>query len=306
MIFSIGLFFVKKTPKFVLFLLTIINIIMIFFVMNASTHDSDAYADLYLVELQFNETSGITNALSTQYNSKHDGNNIDDFIMRIGFMGVCVDFGNEMNCGYISNMDYTYQSEVPSFSVTTSNESSNTNTTTSKTTSTSSLELFDIAYKIQQKTISYRIFIVEIIFLLILLITQFYNMIGFLPFQKYILYLAALVLSCFWIILTISITWVLVVCHDLISLGNVMTMNVLEFSKGKRVQGILWASFAITVVQLIYYTWLFIKDSNCELINICKFNKSNVSKNNNADIEKEAGSVSDSVMSSITTLRGTL
>lgn len=288
---------------------------MIFFVMNASTHDSDAYADLYLVELQFNETSGITNALSTQYSSKHDGNHIEDFIMRIGFMGVCIDFGDEMNCGYISDMDYTYESEVPSFSVTTSSDSSNTNnnnnssnnTTNVKTTSTSSLELFDIAYKIQKKTISYHIFIVEIIFLLILLITQFYNMIEFLPFQKYIFYSAILILSSFWIILAISITWVLVVCHDLISLGNVMTMNVLEISKGKRVQGVLWASFAITIVQLMYYAWIFIKDNNIDLINMCKFNKNgNSNDDKNIDVEKEAGSVSDSVMSSITTLRGTL
>ncbi|KAG0683592.1 hypothetical protein C6P42_000618 [Pichia californica] len=291
MIFSIGLFFVKKTPKFVTLLLTIINIIMIFFVMNGSTHDSDAYADIYLVEYQFNNTGGISSALSSQYSSAHDGNNIDEFIMRVGFMGVCINFGDGMECGYIGDMDYTYGNEVPSFSISSSNKNS---------TSTASLGLFDIAYKIQDKTFRYHIFIVEIIFLLVLFVVQFYNMIGFLPFQKYVTYIAIFVVSSFWIILTISITWIMVVAHDLVNIGSVMTMNILSFSSGKRAPGILWAAFSITIVQLLYYGWIVVKD---EEIFQRIFNRSS---NKKSDVEKDAGSMSDSVMSSITTLRGTL
>lgn len=291
MFLSIGLFFAKKTPKLVSTILTIINIIMIFLVMNGATHDSDAYASLYSVEYKFNETSDIASALSTQYSKQHSGNKLEDFVMRIGFLGVCINFGDGMQCGYTSDMEFTYKDEVPSFSVTGSGK----NTTTS-----TSLELFDIAYAIQQKTVRHYIFIVEIIFLLALLVVQLYNMIGFLPFQKYASYLSMAVLGSFWVIMCISITWFLVVCQDLVSVGGVMTMDVLSFSRGKRSEAVLWAVFGLTVAQSAYYLWILVRNAST----MQRLGKFNTKKN--TDVEKDAGSASDSVLSSITTLRGTL
>ncbi|ODQ48575.1 hypothetical protein PICMEDRAFT_14123 [Pichia membranifaciens NRRL Y-2026] len=291
MIFSLGLFFVKKTPKFLCAVVTIINVVMIFFVINGATHDSDAYSNLYSVEFTFNQTSDISSALSTQYSKQHKGNSLQDFVVRVGYMGVCINFGDGMQCGYTSDMEYTYQDQVPSFSVTGGNKNS---------TSSTSLEVFDIAYAIQQKTARHQIFIVEIIFLLALLVVQLYNMIGFLPLQKYASYLSMLILGSFWIILCISITWTMVVCHDLVSVGGVMTMNILSFSKGKRSQGVLWAVFALTIVQTAYYMWTLIGGTGF----MQGISRSGAKKN--TDVEKDAGSVSDSVMSSITTLRGTL
>lgn len=297
MLFSIGLFFAKKTPKLLLAILTIVNIIMVFFVMNGSTHESNAYAELYLVEYRFNQSSDITSALSSQYSSKHDDNSIEDFIMRVGFMGVCIDFGDDdMKCGYTSDMDYTYDSDVPSFSVS-SSSSSSSNTTSAKT----SLDLFDLAYDIQNKTVDYHIFIAELIILLGVLLVQLYNIIAFLPFQAYATIIAIFGLISFWIILCISISWILIVCDEMIGTGSAMTMNILEFSgKNNRTQGVLWAIFSLTIIQLCYYTWLLVKKDG--VLQQLRNKKAAKGK----DVEKDTGSMSDSVLSSMTTLRGTL
>lgn len=298
MVFSLGIYFVKKTPKLLCALITIVNIVMIFFVMNGATHDSDAYSNLYLIEYKFNQSSDISGLLSSQYSQQHDGNKLEDFVMKVGFMGVCVDFGGNdttsggLDCGYTSDMDEKYESQVPSFSVTSSKNS----------TSSATLKLFDMAHTIQNKAIKYQIHIVEILFLLIILVAQVYNMIGCLPFQTYIQSFIILALGSFFIIDCISITWLLVTIQNLQNVGGVMTMNILSFTQGKRPQGILWAVFALSVIQLGFYIWKMIRNQ-VEAPTLTKNNSRNRKVN---DLEKDLGSLNDSVMSSITTLRGTL
>lgn len=299
MLFSLGLFFAKKTPKLLCTIITIVNIVMIFFVVNGSTHDSDAYSNLYLVEYKFNTESAISPILSSQYSQQHKNSSLNNFSMKVGFMGVCVDFGNDLNCGYTSDMETAYENEVPSFSVV-NNESENNTTITNSTihTSSVSLELFEIAQKIQNKSIKYHIFIVEIVYLLFLLLIQTYSLIGFLPFQIYVSYFISFVLGSFMVILCISITWLMVSCHDLVSVGMVMTMNILSFTKGNKTQNILWAVFTLTFIQIFYYLWTFVKVNKLVTgLKSFKFEK---------DIEKDAGSFSGSGISSITTLRETL
>jgi hypothetical protein len=296
MFISFGLFFAKKAPKFLCLLLTIINIVMIFFVMNGATHDSNAYSNLYLVEYKFNQTSDISGLLAEQYTHQHNGTKLNDFFMRVGFMGVCVNFGGNditdggLDCGYTSDMNEKYDNEIPSFSVTSGKNN----------TSNAALQLFDIAYTIQNKTIKYQIFIVEIIFLLVVLVAQLYNMIGILPFQIYMEYFIILTITSFFTIVCISITWLMVTQQNLQSIGNVMTMNILTFTQGNRPQGILWAVFALAIIQLGFYVWNILKkEAVLSNMNMKR------SKGTN-DIEKDIGSINNSVMSSITTLRGTL
>lgn len=291
MFLSLGLFVVRKTPKLFCLLLTIINIILIFFVINGATHDSDAYSNLQLVEYRFNSGSQISEILSSQYSSKHDGKNITEFSMKVGFLGTCLDFGGdkEMDCGYTSDMKSLYENDVPSFSV-----SSGTNSTTG-----ANLKLFDICEIIQKKTTKYQIFIVELIFLLVLLVSQLYNAIAFLPFQQYIYFFIVSIIGCFFTILCISITWLTVTIENIVNMGEVMTMDIIEFEKGQRVQNLVWAVFALTIVQSLYYFWDFVKERGL-------LSKSTKQSKCKKDVEKDSGSLSDSVMSSISTLRDTL
>lgn len=298
MIFSLGMFFVKKTPKLLCAIVTIINIVMIFFVMNGATHDSNAYSNLYLVEYRFNQSSDISGLLSSQYSQQHDGSKLEDFVMKVGFMGVCVDFGGNdttsggLDCGYTSDMDEKYQSQVPSFSVTSSKNS----------TSSATLKLFDMAHTIQNKAIKYQIYIVELLCLLVLLVAQVYNMIGCLPFQFYIQCFMMLTLFASFTIICISITWFLVTIQNLQSIGGVMTMNILSFDQGKRPQGVLWAVFAFSVIQIGFYVWRILQNG----VDSSTPKRSKPRSRKVTDLEKDVGSLNNSVMSSITTLRGTL
>lgn len=289
MIFSFGLFFVKKAPKLICTLLTIINIVMIFFVMNGATHDSSGYSSLYLYEYQFNNGSDIAGLLATQYSQQHDGKSLSDFSMKVGFMGVCVDFGKESDCGYTNDMKTDYDDKVPSFSVTNNKNSS----------SSATLELFTLAETLQNKATKYQIFIGEIIVLLALLITQVYNMISFLPFQMYIEWLILSILGSFFTILCISITWLMVSCANVMNIGSTMTMNILSFSQGVKPQRILWAAFALCILQITFYSWNLVSG---ELSGI-NFNRK---RKSGKDVEKDMHSIDNSILSSISTLRGTL
>lgn len=280
---------IKRTPKLLCTLLTIVNIIMIFFVMNGATHDSSGYSSLYLYEYQFNNQSDISNLLATQYSQQHDGKKLSDFSMKVGFMGICVDFGDDLDCGYTSDMKTDYDDKVPSFSVT-----NNKNTTSSAT-----LELFTLAETLQNKATKYQIFIVEIITLLVLLVAQLYNMISFLPFQIYIQWFILFVLTVFFTIICISISWVMISCANVMNLGFVMTMNILSFAQGKKPQSVLWAAFALCIFQVIFYIWTIINGDFSGF----NFNRT---KKPSKDMEKDISSIDHSILSSISTLRGTL
>ncbi|GMM44702.1 Fig1 protein [Pichia kluyveri] len=262
---------------------------MIFFVMNGATHDSSGYSSLYLYEYQFNNQSDISNLLATQYSQQHDGKKLSDFSMKVGFMGICVDFGDDLDCGYTSDMKTDYDDKVPSFSVT-----NNKNTTSSAT-----LELFTLAETLQNKATKYQIFIVEIITLLVLLVAQLYNMISFLPFQIYIQWFILFVLTVFFTIICISISWVMISCANVMNLGSVMTMNILSFAQGKKPQNVLWAAFALCILQVIFYIWTIINGDFSGF----NFNRT---KKPSKDMEKDISSIDHSILSSISTLRGTL
>lgn len=294
MIFSCGVFLIKKTPNLICFLFTLINIIMLFFVINGATHNSNAYSSLYLIEYRFNQTSEISTLIASQYSSQNDGDKIQDFAMEVGFMGVCLNFGGNatdrdgLTCGYTSDMYSEYHSDVPSFLLTSSTNNS----------STAALQLFDIASRFQNKATKYRIFIVEIVFLLVLLILQLYNSIGFLPFQIYVRYLIIMVIFSTFIIICISITWLLVTVQSLESVAGAMTMNILSFKPGKKAQTILWVVFALLVLQISFYIWQIIAVGNLA---------SRLGTSKDApDVEKDAVSANNSVLSSIITLRETL
>lgn len=289
MIFSCASLMLKKTPKFVCLLLTIVNIVMIFFVINGATHDSAAYNSLYLYQYKFNNSSDISHLLASQYSTQHKGKNLEDFVMSVGFMGVCLEFGGDEDtlCGYTDDMQTQYEKQVPSFSV----------TNNKNTTSGANLELFGVA-KTFQHTVKKHILIVELVALLLLLVTQLYNMIGFLPFQFYVQMFIFVVIACYSIIMLISISWVMITCQDLKTVGGPLTMNILSFSKGTKPVGILWAAFALAIVQVAFYVWICLSGEDFLQRFGCRGRRT--------DAEKEAGSINNSVLSSITTLRGTL
>lgn len=246
-----GLTLVKQFPKLLALILTIVNIALIFFVLNGATHDSSAYNSLALIEYKFNSSSDIYSLLSLQYSKNHSHEKLDEFVIKVGYRGVCISFTDgkdNLNCGYTSDMDAAYSSKVPSFSVTDNNNS----------TGRASLEMFDIAYSIQEKSYKSNIYIAELICLLAALICQVYTILGFLPFQNYVLLLILGVLTSFFIINCIAITWLMVVLGNLVGVGGVLTMNILSFTVVSKPVGILWATLAITIVQGSLYLWHFL------------------------------------------------
>ncbi|TID15444.1 hypothetical protein CANINC_004410 [Pichia inconspicua] len=272
------------------------NIVMVFFIMSCTTHNSDGYAKLYIAEIKFNSTNEISTMLNSQYMQQHDSNRLLDFSMRIGFQGVCLNFGGEKdsiygsNCGYTSDMNDLYGSKVPSFSVT-SNQNS---------TSGAELDMFDITHKIQGKATKYRIYIVEIVVLLVLLLFQVYNILGFLPGQEYALLAIIALILIFFTIHCISITWLLVTMQNLQTLGSVMTMNILAFFQGKRIQGVIWSVFGLILLQMGFYAWLLITGAVAGGANTIN------APTRRKDVEKDYRGYNHSVMSSISTLRDTL
>lgn len=296
MLLSCGLLTIQKAPRLICAIITIVNIIMIFFVMSCTTHDSDAYSKLYIAEVKYNSTNEISSMLDSQYMQQHDGNKLLDFSMKIGFQGVCLDFGGKSdsiygaNCGYTADMNDAYGLKVPSFSVT-SNQNS---------TSGAELDMFDITHHIQDKATKYRIYIVEMIVLLLLLLFQVYNFIGFLPGQEYALLAIIAFIFIFFTIHCISITWLMVTMQNLQTLGSVMTMNILTFTQGKRIQGIIWSVFGLVILQIGFYAWLVVGGATGRAA------VTMAAPARRKDIEKDYRGYNHSVLSSISTLRDTL
>lgn len=264
--------------------------------MNCATHNSNGYSDLYIVNVKYNATNEISSLLNSQYMQQHDNNEIIDFSLKIGFMGVCLDFGGEKdsvygpNCGYTGDMNNSYESKVPSFSVT-SNQNS---------TSGAELELFEVTHRIQEKATKYRIYIVELVALLILLLVQLYNLIGFLPGQTYVLLAIIAILMGFFIIHCISITWLMVTMQNLQMIGGVMTMNILTFTQGKRIQGVIWVILGLSIIQMGFYSWLIFRGG------AGKEPATGLKAIKHKGVERDYGGYNYSVMSSISTLRDTL
>lgn len=293
---------------------------MVFFLYNGATHNSDAYSSLFLVEYQFENKSDIYSMIDGQYSAQHDGASLSDFSLKVGYMGLCLKFGdstlnsagkNDNICGYTSDIIDTYNTKVPSFSLTSSNS-----------TNAAGLELFDLAKTFQDNVMKKVIFIVLLIFLLALLVLQIYSILGFLPFQLYASILIFIVLFSSFIILNIILIWLLVADSTMTNIGYETSLKIITVSSSNKPQSILWAVFGLQIVQSIFYIWDFFKPGNP---------KTNSKVNGSGgDIEKDAGvgysygyhpqaytynnninkynthGANGSVMSSISTLRGVL
>lgn len=306
------LFVTKRFPHIICVVLTLINVAVVFFLYNGATHNSNAYASLYLVEYRFENKSDIFAMIESQYAAQHDGAALQDFSLKVGYMGLCLTFGDASLdsqgqdghvCGYTSDIVSAYSTDVPSFSLTNSNS-----------TNAAGLELFDLAQNFQSKVMHKVVFVVLLIFLLALLVLQIYSLLAFLPLQLYVsLLIISTIFSCF-VILCIVITWLLVADSTLVNTGYETSLKILLVSSNKKPQSLLWALFALLIVEAAFHIWKLLGTKS--------------PSNPNSDFEKDpplaysygyhpqayvhnptkhyTHAPSGSVMSSISTLRGVL
>lgn len=314
------MFLTRKSPKLLCIIISLINIVMVFFVYNGATHNSSAYSSLYLVEYQFENKSDIYSMIDRQYSAQHDSASLSDFSLQVGYIGLCLKFMDEtldkegdngLICGYTSDIIDKYNDQVPSFSLTSSNS-----------TNAAGLELFDLVKTFQENVMKKVIFIVLLIFLVALIVLQVYSLLGFLPFQKYVLILISITLFSSFIILNIILIWLLVADSTMTNTGYETSLKILTVSSSNKPQSILWAVFALLIVESIFYAYEFGRLGK----------KKGESKVNGGDAEQNAGGdysygyhpqvysynknnnnhkynthrPNGSVMSSISTLRGVL
>ncbi|GMM28814.1 hypothetical protein DAMA08_015300 [Martiniozyma asiatica (nom. inval.)] len=272
---------------------------MVFFLLNGATHNSSGYSSLWLVDYKFNNESSIYSMVASQYAKINDGAQLSDFSLKVGYLGMCVNFGSssdeENDCGYTNDISNLYSTEMPDFTLT----SSSSNSTTK-----AELQLLDLAKDFQKKVMKREIYSVQLIFLLALLVVQTYYCIGPLPFQNYALLLAIFMLCASFVILSIITVWVVVADYTVSVLGEVTSLNILQVLQNGKVTNILWAAFSLHVLEMALYAWIIYQLKTLEANN----SKEDLEKANNGygyDY-KYTYSGSDGVMSSISMLKKTL
>lgn len=313
----------KKLPKLLTIVITLISIVMVFFVYNGATHNSNSFSSLYLIEYQFQNRSDIYTLLDGQYSAQHGGAALSDFSLKVGYNGLCIKFADESQddhgqsgntCGYTEDIISTYQSKVPLFTLTGSNS-----------TSAAGLELFELAKTFQQSVMKKAILIVLLITLLALILEQIYSLVSFLPLQLYVSLLILFTISCALIIQTISLIWLLVADTALTRTGYRTSLKILSVQSSFKPQSLMWTVFAFLIILLAFYTWdLF--------ANVLTVNRNKKSNKSGHDLEMKIPSSTGyygynhgynkhgynhphyrcnpsqggSVMSSISTLRGNM
>lgn len=254
-LFSTLPFFTKKSPRFLGLIMSFISFMLALFVLLGCTKPKSAYANVFLFELSFNQSSPILKNMQTDTMNSTQM----DTTVRTGYMGSCITFNasssnSKIECGDTDKIFSKYASELPVFSL--------YNEATNSTTEEMNLVDFSSSFRKSGSNVSAGGFVPLVILIVIEIIGMAVNAASVgLRFTKFsvLTYIiaAAIGFSC-WILSIATLSWIEAQRNTIHNLVHYVSLGLLNGSVDGRMSGIEWATFFMTFLQGsigVFFCW---------------------------------------------------
>lgn len=247
MILTAALFTLKRMPRVMMLLLLFISIFILSFLLLGCNSSSATYYSTYLIRYSFNHESTIYPLIKTSFKGRNL-TGYEEMQVRAGYMSVCVELGDDINCVSRSSMDSF--ANLTNVDIYTSNSNSTTTT----------LDLVNLASEFSNDIVHPYILIATIILSIILLLSLFYIVIPGLPYKhlvnKFNLVLAP-VLALLW---GLGSIWAHVATDAGQKLVSNASMGIINAHVGRKASSMTWVPFAFLIIDAIGVIGLHLRD----------------------------------------------
>ncbi|OUM52339.1 hypothetical protein BVG19_g1520 [[Candida] boidinii] len=234
--FSINIHLMKKWDKVLTITLSFVTLVIFSFLLVGCTKDTSSYSEVYLVEIGFNEQSVMYDSISTAYDLNNSTEDLSSMKVRVGYLGLCVEFNDDLICDYSKNTE-TFDN-YPSISL----YDSSSNKTTA------SLDLIKLSKELNQKIASPDILIIALSLNLLIFLNQFYLVIPFMPYKYYSIIFGISACTANVIIWGCGAISGHVISDSVSKLISISSLYILDGSVGKRFKIMSWFCFAALAV----------------------------------------------------------
>lgn len=180
------------------------------------------------------------------YNSK-SATKVGDMVIKVGYMGVCVDFSDSLNCS--SDLgDFKGISGVVLYD-------SNSNSTAA------TLNLIEIAHTISNKAIQPYVLMATLVLVLCWFLIILYTSLKFLPGQHIAQKLSIILAPATCTLWAFGSMWAEVASRASVDIIEPSSMNIVTGSVGMRAKAMTWTSFSFIMATTLGCLLIYWKES---------------------------------------------
>lgn len=240
-------FLIKKLMRFFLLVLLFITVFLLSFLLIGCTDTTGTFSSVYLTKLEFNQTSDLYANVQAAYKGSNISTKLAEMSLTVGYLGVCVDIDNSLQCTSYNNLDsisdYTGISIIP----------------TTKKGTPEQLNLVELATTFRKVCYS-NVLLAAIVLTLLTLVVMFWNLIPLVP-GKSMAKKVACVLSAANVLV-----WGLgsMLQHEATKAARHIvgpaSMTTVTSTIGQRAEAMTWTAFSFLLIVCMGSVFVYIRD----------------------------------------------